>query len=260
MNVQFALHEGEIFVLEANPRASRTVPFVEKAVGIDLVGLACRVALGERLAEIGARVPETIGGRGQGGGAAVRAVPRRRPGARARDALDRRGHGARAGLPDGLREGLARGRLAAAVARRTAPRAWRSSRSATATSRPVTLLAQRLSDLGFALCATPGTARAIGQLGIPVTRVAKIGDADRRGDGRRPDPRRPRRPDRQHPRRPRRAPRRLRDPARRDLRAHPVHHDDRGRVGRGAGDRPRRRGRAEGAAGPARGADRRMTA
>jgi carbamoyl-phosphate synthase large subunit len=42
----------------------------------------------------------------------------------------------------------------------------------------VTLLAQRLSDLGFTLCATPGTARAIGRLGIPVTSVSKIGDED----------------------------------------------------------------------------------
>ena len=53
----------------------------------------------------------------------------------------------------------------------------------------VTLLAQRLADLGFSLCATPGTARAIAQLGIAVTRVAKIGDAVGRGDGRRPHPR-----------------------------------------------------------------------
>ena len=61
VNVQFALHEGTVYVIEANPRASRTVPFVEKAVGIDLVGLACRVALGERLADIGATVPAMIG-------------------------------------------------------------------------------------------------------------------------------------------------------------------------------------------------------
>ena len=45
-NVQFALHEGTIYVLEANPRASRTVPFVCKAMGIDLVDLACRVTTG----------------------------------------------------------------------------------------------------------------------------------------------------------------------------------------------------------------------
>ena len=76
-------------MLEANPRASRTVPFVEKAVGIDLVGLACRVALGETLAEIGATVPDDDRRGRQGGGAAVRALPRRRPGARAGDALDR---------------------------------------------------------------------------------------------------------------------------------------------------------------------------
>ena len=53
MNVQFALHEGDIYVIEANPRASRTVPFIAKAVGIPLVGIACRVMAGETLEEIG---------------------------------------------------------------------------------------------------------------------------------------------------------------------------------------------------------------
>ena len=46
INVQFAVQGGEIYVLEANPRASRTVPFVSKATGRDLVDAACRAALG----------------------------------------------------------------------------------------------------------------------------------------------------------------------------------------------------------------------
>jgi carbamoyl-phosphate synthase large subunit len=51
MNVQFAIQNGEIFVLEVNPRASRTVPFVAKAIGLPVAGIAARVMAGERLAE-----------------------------------------------------------------------------------------------------------------------------------------------------------------------------------------------------------------
>jgi carbamoyl-phosphate synthase large subunit len=53
INVQFARHRGELFVLEVNPRASRTIPFIAKAVGMPLVGIASRVMAGETLAEIG---------------------------------------------------------------------------------------------------------------------------------------------------------------------------------------------------------------
>jgi carbamoyl-phosphate synthase large subunit len=52
MNLQLALQGGRLFVLEANPRASRTVPFVAKATGIPLVELACRLMLGEPLAAL----------------------------------------------------------------------------------------------------------------------------------------------------------------------------------------------------------------
>ena len=53
LNLQLALHEGELHVLEANPRASRTVPFVAKALGLPLVDHACRLLLGEPLAALG---------------------------------------------------------------------------------------------------------------------------------------------------------------------------------------------------------------
>src|SRR5919201_2695153 len=52
LNVQLAVAEGEIFVLEANPRASRTVPFAAKATGVNLVASACRVMTGARVAEL----------------------------------------------------------------------------------------------------------------------------------------------------------------------------------------------------------------
>ncbi len=53
MNVQFAVQEGEVYVLEVNPRASRTVPFVSKVTGIPLAKLAARVMAGATLAELG---------------------------------------------------------------------------------------------------------------------------------------------------------------------------------------------------------------
>jgi carbamoyl-phosphate synthase large subunit len=52
LNLQLALHEGRLYVLEANPRASRTVPFVSKATGIPLVDHACRLLLGASLDEL----------------------------------------------------------------------------------------------------------------------------------------------------------------------------------------------------------------
>ncbi len=52
INIQYAVHAGELYVIEANPRASRTVPFVSKAVGLPLAKLACRIMLGESIAEM----------------------------------------------------------------------------------------------------------------------------------------------------------------------------------------------------------------
>jgi carbamoyl-phosphate synthase large subunit len=58
LNLQLALRDGELYVLEANARASRTVPFVAKATGVPLVDLACRLLLGEPLAALG--LPERV--------------------------------------------------------------------------------------------------------------------------------------------------------------------------------------------------------
>jgi carbamoyl-phosphate synthase large subunit len=53
MNVQYALKDGQLYVLEVNPRASRTVPFVSKATGVPLAKLATKVMLGQSLEELG---------------------------------------------------------------------------------------------------------------------------------------------------------------------------------------------------------------
>src|SRR6185503_13717733 len=54
MNVQFAVHAGDIFVLEVNPRASRTIPFVSKAIGVPLAKIGAKVMAGKTLAELNA--------------------------------------------------------------------------------------------------------------------------------------------------------------------------------------------------------------
>ena len=53
MNVQFAIQKGEIYILEVNPRASRTIPFVSKAIGVPLAKLAAKVMAGRKLADLG---------------------------------------------------------------------------------------------------------------------------------------------------------------------------------------------------------------
>jgi carbamoyl-phosphate synthase large subunit len=52
LNIQFVIHRDELYIIEANPRASRTVPIISKATGINLVAAATRVALGERLRDL----------------------------------------------------------------------------------------------------------------------------------------------------------------------------------------------------------------
>src|SRR4029453_10820038 len=59
MNVQYGVLGDHLYVIEANPRASRTVPFVSKATGLPLAKIACRVMLGEKLADLG--LPEDGG-------------------------------------------------------------------------------------------------------------------------------------------------------------------------------------------------------
>ena len=77
INVQYAIKDGVVYVLEVNPRASRTIPFVSKAIGVPLASLAARVMLGETLDDDrlhrGDRAAVRVG---EGGGVPVQQVPR----------------------------------------------------------------------------------------------------------------------------------------------------------------------------------------
>ena len=52
INIQFVIHQGRLYIIEANPRASRTVPIIQKATGVNIVAAATRIALGEKLADM----------------------------------------------------------------------------------------------------------------------------------------------------------------------------------------------------------------
>jgi hypothetical protein len=110
MNVQFAVKDREVYVLEVNPRASRTVPFVAKATGVPIAKIAARVMAGERLSDFIAGAPPGRACRGQRSGVSLRPFPRCRSDPRARDEVDRRGHGARFGFRSRLRQVAARSR------------------------------------------------------------------------------------------------------------------------------------------------------
>ena len=84
INIQYGVAGGELYVIEANPRASRTVPFVSKAIGVPLAKIACRLMLGEKLADQDLPEAADRARQRQGGGAALRPLRRRRLGARAR--------------------------------------------------------------------------------------------------------------------------------------------------------------------------------
>ena len=95
MNVQYAIKDGDIYVLEVNPRASRTVPFVAKVIGQPIAKIAARTD-GRRVTFLLRPQADEAGPcRCEGSGVPLRPVPGRRHGARPRDALDRRGHRAR---------------------------------------------------------------------------------------------------------------------------------------------------------------------
>jgi carbamoyl-phosphate synthase large subunit len=179
VNVQFALQHGEVYVIEANPRASRTVPFVAKATGLPLVDLACQVAAGTSLAELDVRVPAPQA-------VAVKEVVLpfvRFPGSDPVLGPEMRSTGEVMSLAPDFATAFAKAARAAGMPLPTRPNGVTRRAFLSVCDRDksaATLLAQRLYDLGFELCATPGTARAIAQLGIPVEPVAKVTDG---GDG-----------------------------------------------------------------------------
>ncbi|GAT73172.1 carbamoylphosphate synthase large subunit [Microbacterium sp. HM58-2] len=190
LNVQFAISAGVLYVIEANPRASRTVPFVSKALGIPMAKAASRIMAGATIAELraegmlpvqdGSRVPL---------GAPVAVKEAVLPFKRFRTADGRtvdsvlgpemRSTGEVMGIDKDFPTAFAKSQAAAYGGMPTSGTVFISV--ADSDKRAVILPAHRLQQLGFTIVATEGTAEILSRNGIAVTVVEKYSDTQESG-------------------------------------------------------------------------------
>ncbi len=170
MNVQYAIKNDEIFVLEVNPRASRTIPFVSKAIGVPLAKLAARVMAGKTLNELGftSEIEPTY--------FSVKAPVfpfNRFPGANSRLGPEMKSTGEVMGIDDDVSRAFAKAQKACGYSLPLKGNAFISVRNKD--KRAVIFIAKKLTDMGFELIATHGTAKVLLRSGMEVDLVYSIG-------------------------------------------------------------------------------------
>ena len=168
LNVQLALAGGELYVLEANPRASRTVPFASKATGINLVEAACRLSVGVRIADLELppeRPPAQVSVK-----AAVLPFARF-PGADPVLGPEMRSTGEVMASARDFPTAFAKAERAAGLPLPSYGTAFLSVRDADKPS--LIPVAAALAGLGFSLVSTGGTARALRVAGLDVEEIDK---------------------------------------------------------------------------------------
>jgi carbamoyl-phosphate synthase large subunit len=172
LNVQFAIHgQHGLHVIEANPRASRTVPFVSKAIGLPLAKLACRILLGERISEL--ELPEHT----TNGHVCVKeaVLPFNRfMGADALLGPEMRSTGEVMGIARDFPTAFAKAQAAAGAELPDSGTAFITV--ADGDKAAATGLAALLDQLGFRIIATKGTAQAIRRQGIRAEAINKIAE------------------------------------------------------------------------------------
>ncbi len=175
MNVQYAVKSEDgkmnVYVLEVNPRASRTVPFVAKATGVPVANLAAKVMAGRTLRELGVisepipkrvSIKESVFPFRKFAGVDIVLGP------------EMRSTGEVMGISESFSIAFAKSQLAAGVVLPTHGNVFVSINSRHKDGIPD--LASKLHELGYPLLATPGTARCIEAAGIPVVSVKKIAE------------------------------------------------------------------------------------
>ncbi len=172
LNVQYAIDTaGKLYVIEANPRASRTVPFVSKAIGYPLAKLACRIMLGERIADLA--LPEDPVGDVVCVKEAVMPFDRF-AGADSLLGPEMRSTGEVMGIAHDFPTAFAKAQAAAGA---VLPDGGTVFLTVTDGDKPAAAgVAMALHELGFRIVATGGTAQAIKRMGIPVEPICKIGE------------------------------------------------------------------------------------
>ncbi|HXI98930.1 MAG TPA: carbamoyl-phosphate synthase large subunit [Gemmatimonadaceae bacterium] len=169
INVQYAIKDGQVYVLEVNPRASRTVPFVSKAIGVPLAAIAARVMLGETLDAIGFTEEVTP--------AYISVKEAVFPFNKFREfdpilGPEMRSTGEVMGISDSFGSAFGKAQLAADNVLPTQGAIFITVNDSD--KRAVTPIARRFQELGFKLFATGGTAKHLRGRGIPVETVLKI--------------------------------------------------------------------------------------
>jgi carbamoyl-phosphate synthase large subunit len=177
INIQFAVKDEQVFVLEANPRASRTIPFSAKATGVPLAKLAARVMAGEKLADLRATglLPErTVGHEGIRHVAVKEAVMpfERFPGVDTVLGPEMRSTGEVMGIDRDFGLAFAKAEAGAGVKLPTKGTVFISVSNRD--KRSVIFPAKLLHDLGFQIAATLGTARVLQRAGVEVEVVPKV--------------------------------------------------------------------------------------
>jgi carbamoyl-phosphate synthase large subunit len=169
INVQFAIKDGTVYVLEVNPRASRTIPFVSKAVGVPLAAVAARVMAGETLEAIGYTrevIPPYI---------AVKEAVFPFNKFREFDPIlgpEMRSTGEVMGISDSFGSAFAKAQMAAD---NSLPTRGAIFITVNDSDKPTVLpIARRFHELGFKLFATEGTAKYLRGRGVPAERVFKV--------------------------------------------------------------------------------------
>jgi carbamoyl-phosphate synthase large subunit len=169
MNVQYAIKGGAIYILEVNPRASRTSPFVSKATGRPLAKIAARVMAGKSLKELGVSgdiVPKHISVKES-------VFPFVKfPGVDTLLGPEMKSTGEVMGIGDTFAEAFAKAQLGANVKMPLGGNAFISVRDAD--KKHVVSAVEKLYKNGFGILATGGTATYLKEKGIPVKRVNKV--------------------------------------------------------------------------------------
>ena len=176
MNVQYAIKDGQVYILEVNPRASRTVPFVAKATGIQVAKIAARVMAGEKLKDF------KLGGKFKDGADKLAHVAvkeavfpfNRFPGVDIVLGPEMKSTGEVMGLDSDFPRAFAKSQLAAGSKLPRSGTAFLSLRDSD--KRAAADLARQLKALGFKIIATRGTQKVLAELGIEAEPVNKVAE------------------------------------------------------------------------------------
>jgi carbamoyl-phosphate synthase large subunit len=173
INIQFAVHgdSEELYVIEANPRASRTVPFVSKAIGVSLAKVACRLMLGERLRDMELEIPR------QPRHVSVKeaVLPFARfPRADALLGPEMKSTGEVMGVASDYPAAFGKAQAAAGTELPASGTVFISVTDGDKSA--ATQIAAGFHDMGFRVVATGGTATAIRRMGVPVERILKLSE------------------------------------------------------------------------------------